>query len=103
VSFPIRNEQFFARSRKSRNYTEAYEEHAAQGIPKLDTEIAASGSERKGPFLDGNQLRYGVDLIYFGIAPSMVICFQINHITSCSQFSQNLTQISLINLFSPFV
>jgi hypothetical protein len=54
VSFPIRNEQFFARSRKSRNYTEAYEEHAAQGIPKLDTEIAASGSERKGPFLDGN-------------------------------------------------
>jgi hypothetical protein len=45
VSFPIRNEQFFARSRKSRNYAEAYEEYAAQGIPKLDTEIAASTSE----------------------------------------------------------
>jgi hypothetical protein len=103
VSFPIRNEQFFARSRKSRNYTEAHEEYAAQGIPKLDTEIAASGSERKGPFLDGNQLRYGMDLTYFGIATGMVIRFQINRITSYIQSSQNLTQISLINLFSPFV
>jgi hypothetical protein len=34
------NEEFFARSRKSRNSAEAWQRHAAQGILKIDAEIA---------------------------------------------------------------
>jgi len=36
--------QFFARSRKSRNYAEAYKWYAAQVIPKIDAEIAEKGN-----------------------------------------------------------
>jgi hypothetical protein len=36
LSFQCRNEQFFARSRKSRNYAEAYKQYAAQVIPQID-------------------------------------------------------------------
>jgi len=37
--FQIRNEDLFARSRKSRDCAEAYQEYAAQGIPQIDAEI----------------------------------------------------------------
>jgi hypothetical protein len=43
VSFQFRNEQFCARSRKSRDYAEAYKWYVAQAIPKIDTEIAEKG------------------------------------------------------------
>ena len=43
LSFQCRNEQFFARSRKSRNYAEAYKWYAAQVIPQIDAEIAEKG------------------------------------------------------------
>jgi len=43
LSFQFRNEQFFARSRKSRNYAEAYKWYAAQVIPQIDAEIAEKG------------------------------------------------------------
>jgi len=36
--------QFFARSRKSRNYAEAYKWYASQVIPKIDAEIAEKGN-----------------------------------------------------------
>ena len=39
-SFQIRNEGFFASSRKSRDCAEAYKSYAAQAIPQIDTEIA---------------------------------------------------------------
>ena len=42
-SFLCRNEQFFARSRRSRNYAEAYKWYAAQVIPQTDAEIAEKG------------------------------------------------------------
>jgi hypothetical protein len=41
--FQIRNENFFVRSRKSRDSAEAYVEYAAQGIPQIDAEIAEKG------------------------------------------------------------
>jgi len=41
--FQCRNEQFFVRSRKSRNYAEAYKWYAAQVIPQIDAEIAEKG------------------------------------------------------------
>jgi hypothetical protein len=37
------NEEFFARSRRSRDCAEAYREYAAQGIPQIDTEIVEKG------------------------------------------------------------
>jgi hypothetical protein len=40
VSSQSRNERFFARSRKSRDYAEAYIGYVAQEIPQIDTEIA---------------------------------------------------------------
>ena len=43
-SFQCRNYQFFARSRKSRNYAEAYKWYAAQVIPQIDAEIAKNGN-----------------------------------------------------------
>ena len=43
VSFQFRNEQFSARSRKSRDCAEAYRLYAAQGIPQIDTGIAEKG------------------------------------------------------------
>jgi len=43
VSFKISNEKFFARSRKSRDYAETYIQYVAQGIPKIDAEIAEKG------------------------------------------------------------
>jgi hypothetical protein len=43
VSFQFRNEQFCARSRKSRDCAEAYKLYVAQAIPKIDTEIAEKG------------------------------------------------------------
>jgi hypothetical protein len=49
VSFQFRNEQFFARSRNSRDCAEAYKWYVAQAIPQIDVEI-----EEKGPSLDGN-------------------------------------------------
>jgi len=42
-SFQCRNEQFSARSRKSRNYAEAYNLYAVQVIPQIDAEIAEKG------------------------------------------------------------
>ena len=43
VSFQFRNEQFFARSRKSRDCAEAYIMYVAQAIPQIDAEIAEKG------------------------------------------------------------
>ena len=43
VSFQFRNEQFFARSRKSRDWAEAYIWYVAQAIPQIDAEIAKKG------------------------------------------------------------
>ncbi len=43
VSFQFRNEQFFARSRKSRDCAEAYIGYDAQAIPQIDAEIAEKG------------------------------------------------------------
>ncbi len=43
MGFQIRNEEFFARSRKSRNWAETYVEYAAQVIPQIDAEIAKKG------------------------------------------------------------
>ncbi len=43
ASVQFRDEQFSARSRKSRNYAEAYKGYAAQVIPKIDAEIAEKG------------------------------------------------------------
>ncbi len=43
LRFQCRNEQFFARSRKSRNYAEVYEWYTAQVIPRIDAEIAEKG------------------------------------------------------------
>ena len=43
VSFQFRNEQFFARSRKSRDCAEAYIGYVAQAIPQIDAEIAEKG------------------------------------------------------------
>ena len=40
VSFQFRNEQFFARSRKSRDCAEAYIGYVTQAIPRIDAEIA---------------------------------------------------------------
>jgi hypothetical protein len=42
-SFQFINEQFAARSRKSRDCAEAYFTYAAQEIPKIDVEIVAKG------------------------------------------------------------
>jgi hypothetical protein len=42
-SFQFVNEQFAARSRKSRDYAEAYFTYLAQEIPKIDVGIAAKG------------------------------------------------------------
>jgi len=42
-SFQIRNEQFFARSRRSRDCAETYKSYVAQEIPQIDTEIAEKG------------------------------------------------------------
>ena len=42
-SFQFINEQFAARSRKSRDCAEAYFTYAAQEISKIDVEIAAKG------------------------------------------------------------
>jgi len=42
-SFQFRNEQFFAKSRKSRDCAEAYRSYATQTIPQIDTEIAEKG------------------------------------------------------------
>jgi len=42
-SFQSTNENFFARSRKSRDCAEAYDRYAAQGIPQIDAEIAEKG------------------------------------------------------------
>ena len=39
-SFQFRNEQFFARSRKSRDCAEVYRLYTAQTIPQIDAEIA---------------------------------------------------------------
>ena len=41
--FPSGNEQFFARSRKSRDCAETYLEYVAQTIPQIDTEIVEKG------------------------------------------------------------
>ena len=43
VSFQFRNEQFFARSRKSRGCAEAYKWYVAQAIQQIDAEIAEKG------------------------------------------------------------
>ena len=43
VGFQFRNEQFFARSRKSRGRAEAYIWYVAQAILQIDTEIAEKG------------------------------------------------------------
>jgi hypothetical protein len=43
VSFQFRNEQFFARSRKSRDCAEACIWYVAQAIPQIDAEIAEKG------------------------------------------------------------
>jgi hypothetical protein len=42
-SFQIRNEQFFARSRKSRGCAETYIWYVAQTSPRTDAEIAEKG------------------------------------------------------------
>ena len=41
--FQFINEQFFVRSRKSRDCAEAYRAYAAQEIQKIDAEIAEKG------------------------------------------------------------
>ena len=43
MSVQFRNWQFFARSRKSRNCTEAYKSYVAQAIPQIDAEIKEKG------------------------------------------------------------
>ena len=43
MSFQIRNETFFARSRKSRDCAETYLEYVAQEIPQIEAEIAEKG------------------------------------------------------------
>ena len=43
VSFQSRNEQFFVRSRKSRDSAGAYTGYVAQAISQIDTEIAEKG------------------------------------------------------------
>jgi hypothetical protein len=43
VSFQFRNEEFFARSRESRDCAEAYIWYVAQAIPQIDAEIAEKG------------------------------------------------------------
>ncbi len=43
VSFQFRNEEFFARSRKSRDCAEAYIGYVAQAKPQIDAEIAEKG------------------------------------------------------------
>jgi hypothetical protein len=43
LSFQFRNEQFFAKSRKSKDCAEAYRSYAAQTIPQIDAEIAEKG------------------------------------------------------------
>ncbi len=48
LSFQFRNEQFFARSRKSRNYAEAYKWYAAQVIPQIDPREIGSAFHRAG-------------------------------------------------------
>ncbi len=48
------NEEFFARSRRSRDCAEAYREYAAQGIPQIDTDLPARWQAEiveKGRFL----------------------------------------------------
>jgi len=45
-SFQIRNEGFFASSRRSRDCAEAYVQYAAQEIPQIDDEIAEKGHFR---------------------------------------------------------
>ena len=45
VDFQFRNEQFFARSRKSWDRAEAYSLYAAQAIPQIDAEIAETGDQ----------------------------------------------------------
>ncbi len=42
----IRNADFFARSRKSRDCAEAYSKYSAQEIPRIDAEIAEKGHFR---------------------------------------------------------
>jgi hypothetical protein len=59
ISFHIRNEEFFTRSRKSRAFAEASLEHAAQEIPLIDdacpaVALAKTEDCEKGPFLEGN-------------------------------------------------
>jgi hypothetical protein len=41
--FQFRNEQFFARSRRSRDCAETYTWYVAQGIPQINAEIAEKG------------------------------------------------------------
>ena len=43
MSVQFRNWRFFARSRKSRNYAEAYKSYVAQAIPQIDAEITEKG------------------------------------------------------------
>ena len=51
-SFQFRNENFFARSRKSKNCAEAYNLYAAQAILKIDAEIAEKGHFRTGNYMN---------------------------------------------------
>ncbi len=44
VSFQFRNEQFSARSRKTRGCAEAYIGYVAQAIPQIDAKIAEKGN-----------------------------------------------------------
>ena len=48
LSFQYRNEQFFARSRKSRDTAEAYKWYAAQGIPQIDPDEIGSAFHGAG-------------------------------------------------------
>lgn len=54
----IGNEQFFARSRKLRDCTEAYWRYAAHASPKIDAEIAEKGG------FPTEGVMYGEDRIY---------------------------------------
>jgi hypothetical protein len=47
-SFQFRNEQFFAKSRKSRDCAEAYRSYAAQTIPQIDAALPPLLSLRRG-------------------------------------------------------
>ncbi len=52
VDFRTGNEQFFSRSRKSKDCAEAYLEYVAQAILQIDAEVVEKGRFRIGNYLN---------------------------------------------------